>query len=111
FYGALALAKHVIRFDVPMPARYERTAPALVVEEIATAALKAQGLGHAFPLGILDDVAELTAAIDMHDQISAKLFKAIGIEQMRVADDEGVEPLARAAAAALALETLRRAKA
>ncbi|MEG3182137.1 phage terminase small subunit [Sphingomonas sp. LT1P40] len=111
YAGALGLAKHVIRFDVPMPARYERTAPALVVEEIATAALKAQGLGQSFPLAILDDVATLTASIDMHDQISAKLFKAIGIEQMRAADDDAAEPLARATAAALALETLRRAKA
>jgi hypothetical protein len=110
FAGALTLAEHVLAHDVPLPARYERTAPALIVEEIATAALKAQGAGESFALEILERVAELTADADMHDEIRAKLAKAIGVEQMRAAEDGAAEPLAQASAAAIALGTLRRAQ-
>jgi hypothetical protein len=110
FPGALVLAEHVLKHNVPLPARYERTAPALIVEEIATAALKAQGAGGAFPLEILARVEELTAEADMHDEIRAKLAKAIGVEQMRAAEDDAAEPLARAVIAGKALELLRRAQ-
>lgn len=110
FAGAMVLVEHVLAHNVPLPARYERSAPALIVEEIATAALKAQQAGESFPVQTLARVDALTAQADMHDEIRAKLKKAIGVEQMRTAEDEAAEPLARAAAAALALETLRRAQ-
>lgn len=110
FDGALVLVEHVLTHSVPLPARYERTAAAFVTEEIATAALKAQQAGQNFPFHILARVAELTAKTDMHDQIRAKLMKAIGVEHMCGAEDETGEPLARAAAAALALESFRRAQ-
>lgn len=77
---ALALAGHAIRFNVAMPSRYERDAPTLVLEEVATAALKAQAKGERFPLWVLEAVEELTFGIDMHDEPRAKLMKAIGTE-------------------------------
>ncbi len=83
---ALELADHVVRYEVPLPSRYERTAPALIVEEISDAAIKAQTANQPFPLSVLEHVEELTADADMHDQIRAKLNKAIGIELARAAD-------------------------
>jgi hypothetical protein len=82
---ALELAEHVLRFDVKLPARYERDAPTLVLEEIAEAALKAQAKGDTFPIEILEQVDELTADVDMHDEPRAKLLKAIGAELVRAA--------------------------
>jgi hypothetical protein len=82
---ALELAAHVLRFDVKLPARYNRDAATLVLEEIAEAALKAQARGDAFPLDVLEQVEELTAGIDMHDEPHAKLLKAIGAELVREA--------------------------
>ncbi|WP_267382621.1 MULTISPECIES: phage terminase small subunit [unclassified Sphingomonas] len=84
---ALELAEHVVRHDVALPARYARSAPALITEEIATAALKLQAAGKSFPLDVLDAVEELTAGADMHDEIRAKLHKAIGFELARHADE------------------------
>jgi hypothetical protein len=110
FTGALSLAEHVLAHDVPLPARYERSAPALIVEEIAEAALKTQSAGAAFPLDILCRVDELTTDADMHDEIRAKLFKAIGVEHARLADAEDTDPLTRAIAAGAALTALRGAQ-
>jgi len=109
FEGALRLAEHVLAHGIPLPARYERTAPALIVEEIATAALKAQGAGESFPCAVLERVAELTADADMHDEIRAKLAKATGVELMRKYEAEA-DPELRAVAGATALNGLRRAQ-
>ncbi len=84
---ALELADHVVAYDVPLPSRYERSAPALIVEEIADAAIRAQTAKQSFPLDVLEHVEELTADADMHDQVRAKLQKAIGTELARTADD------------------------
>jgi len=83
---ALELAAHVLRYDVPLPGRYQRDAASLIAEEIATAALKAQAAGDAFPLEVLEQVELLVADADMHDEIRAKLMKAIGTEYARAAD-------------------------
>jgi len=88
---ALRLAAHVLRHDVKLPARYQRDAPTLVLEEIAEVALKAQAQGQAFPLDVLEQVEALVAGIDMHDEPRAKLLKAIGTELARAA--EGAEGL------------------
>lgn len=112
YAGALALAEFVLRHDVPLPHRYQRAAPALIAEEIANAALKAQLAEQPFDLDVLHRVEELTADADMHDEIRAKLFKAIGFEMAREIDAMGEQPAALMHAAALAaLEPLKRAQA
>ena len=58
---ALELAEHVVRFNVALPDRYKRSAPALIVEEISLYALKVQSRGDVFPLWVLERVAVLTA--------------------------------------------------
>jgi hypothetical protein len=106
---ALELAEHVLRFDVPLPARYQRGAAPLIAEEVATVALKAQAKGQSFPLDVLHEVDFLTGDVDMHDEIRAKLMKALGTELAREADSVAGTP-EFTAAAARALEPLRRAQ-
>lgn len=110
FDGALVLIEHVLDHNLPLPARYERSAPALIVEEIATAASKVQQAGEAFPFEILARIDMLTDKADMHDQIRAKLKKAIGIEQMRSALNDAGDAITNKPLAKLALETLGRAR-
>lgn len=110
FDGALALVEHVLAHNLPLPARYERSAPALIVEEIATAASKVQQAGESFPFDILARIDTLTADADMHDQIRAKLKKAIGVEQMRGALNDAGDALTNLELAKSALETLGRAR-
>lgn len=109
FRGAIELAEYMLRHDLPMPARYQRTTAALVAEEIATAAAKAQAAGAGFDLDILHDTEILTADADMHDQIRAKLFKAIGLQT--ALDVEAAEAGAvHRETFGKALEALRRAQ-
>jgi len=106
---ALELADHVVAYDVPLPSRYERSAPALIVEEIADAAIRAQTAKQSFPLDVLEHVEELTADADMHDQVRAKLHKAIGTELARTAEDLDPTKPEFVVAAVRALAPLREA--
>ncbi len=85
---ALDILPFLLRHNVAMPSRYNRDAPTIVVEEIADAALKAQAVGAPFALSVLERIEELTAGIDMHDEVRAKLAKAIGSELLRQAETE-----------------------
>ncbi|MBS7660570.1 terminase [Pseudomonas lalucatii] len=76
--GALAIAAYVLQHGLVMPDRFERTTGTLIAEEIAEAALKAQKAGEAFPLSVLENAEQITAAQDMPDQARAKLHLAIG---------------------------------
>ncbi|WCM29182.1 phage terminase small subunit [Sphingomonas sp. QA11] len=110
YEDALPLIDYVLRFNIALPTRYERTAPALIVEEIAEAAIKAQALGVSFPLGVLEQVEQLIGKADMHDQIRAKLHKAIGVELADRAEEiDGAAP-EFAPAVEGALAHLRRAQ-
>ena len=109
YAGALTLAAHMLRHELPMPARYNRDTATTVTEEIADAALRAAGSGEAFALDILMRTADLTAKADMPDQVRAKIEKAIGIEIARQAageeDTDRVTQLQRQA-----LDALKRAQ-
>lgn len=110
YHEAMPLIDYVLAYDIALPARYERTAPALIVEEIAEAAIRLQGTGGSFPLEILEAVEAPTLASDMHDQIRAKLHKAIGAELATLA--ETIEPATPefVPVAERALAALRRAQ-
>lgn len=84
---ALELAEHVLRFHIELPTRFRRDAATLLVEEFAEAAMRDQALDKRFPLDLLYRVEELTAGIDMHDEVQAKLQKAIGVELVHAAGD------------------------
>lgn len=89
FEGAMPLAHYVVRNDVPLPPRYDRTAPAFIVEQISEGALIAIEAGIGCDVSLLEELDELTADCDMHDQIRAKLMKAIGLEYDRRAGEAG----------------------
>lgn len=78
YQGALEIAGYVIKHNLLMPDRFERSTGTLIAEEIANAALKAQKAGEGFPLSVLTDAAALTAEQDMPDQARAKLHLALG---------------------------------
>jgi hypothetical protein len=110
FEDALELVEHVLAYDIALPSRYARTAPALIAEEIAGAALKAQLAGEPFSLDILETIELLTDDSDMHDEIRAKLQKAIGFEQAREAEALDPTGLDFIVAVERALIPLRRAQ-
>ena len=85
--GAISLAEFVMRHKVAMPPRYQRDAATILMEEIADAAIKAQGANESFSLTTLEEVADLTGHLDIHDQVRAKLLKAIGVEQLDRGED------------------------
>jgi hypothetical protein len=88
YLGALEIAGYVIKHNLLMPDRFERSTGTLIAEEIANAALKAQKAGESFPLSILEDAATLTAEQDMPDQARAKLHLALGKANAEKAPDE-----------------------
>lgn len=107
---ALDIAEHVLRFGLVMPDRYKRDAATLVVEEIAEAAIRAQASGQTFPLDVLEKVEALTIGTDMHDEVQAKLQKALGFELARTAGEIDTGPTDYLAVATRALALLRRAQ-
>lgn len=113
FANALGLAEYVLKHELPLPERFDRTAGTLIAEEIAEAALKAFGQGGDFDLAVLDFVDTLTHAEDMPDQVRAKLFKARAIHADRAATaiDAAADGPAgqRQAGFAIALDLYRRA--
>lgn len=84
FERGLDLAEHVLRFALAMPQNIQRTAPTVVAEEIAEAALAADRDGKEFPLALIDRAAQLVDGLDMPDQVRAKLFKARGRSLLHV---------------------------
>lgn len=91
YMPALDVAEFLLRHRVEMPSRYARDVPTIVVELIADAAAKTQNAGEPFDPAVLDTADNLTAGLDIHDEVRAKLLKAIGIEQLRKAEDMPAE--------------------
>lgn len=110
--AALDVARYVLAHDLQLPERYSRKPATLIAEEFAEA-----GLRHPaeIDLATLQAVQELTAGADMHDQVRAKLHKAIGLAL--AAQAEAFEPEAesgvaggKAALVDAALNELNRAR-
>nr|WP_313211449.1 phage terminase small subunit [Stutzerimonas nitrititolerans] len=78
FADALSIGAYVLKHNLKMPDRFERTTGCLLAEEIANAALKVQKAGGEFPLFVLEQARLITAEQDMPDQARAKLHLAIG---------------------------------
>ena len=86
YEGAFPLIEYVLRWGLALPERFNRTAATMIAEEFADAALKALGQGEDFDLETLQRIDALTADHDMHDQVRAKLQKALGQQFARLAD-------------------------
>lgn len=100
YAGALDIARYAIEHRMTLPDQYDRPLATAIAEEFAEAALA--GFKHATPAMCVDaaqlaEVAQLTGSADMHDQVRAKLHKALGY----TADHGGDTPAA--------LDHLRRA--
>lgn len=78
FAGALDLAAYVLKHKLALPDEYERTPATVIVEQFADAALVAMKAGEPFDTEQLMAVEQLTQGYDMHDQVRAKLYKALG---------------------------------
>ncbi|MGO2242736.1 MAG: phage terminase small subunit [Halomonas sp.] len=79
--GAIAIAKYAIKHGLTPPDQFERGTAAIIAEEVADQALKQldeEGVDITALLVHLIDVELLTRDADMHDQIRAKLHKALG---------------------------------
>jgi hypothetical protein len=93
YAGALPLIAYVLRHRVPMPSQINRTAATFVTEEIVDAALAAFDLASAeatepaFSIEVLAELEDLVADEDMHDEVKAKLQKAIGKALAASGDD------------------------
>lgn len=77
--GALAIARYALRHRLTLPDQYERSTAAALAEEFADAAFAAIRDGGTFDVEQLVEIERLTEDADMHDQIRAKLHKAIGL--------------------------------
>lgn len=100
FAGALDIARYAIAHRMTLPDQYDRTLSTAIAEEFAEASLssfKKDANGERVSVAQLNEVAQLTASHDMHDQVRAKLHKAIGYTLERDGDSPA------------ALEHLRRA--
>lgn len=96
--AALPLARYVVRHKLTLPDRFDRTAPTLICEEIADAALKRLGQGPddntdadergfmTAMLTTLGDVDQIVDGCDIFDQVRAKHEKAQGLTLIRLVD-------------------------
>lgn len=81
----MTLARYAIKHGLEMPDQYKRSVPAVVAEECADMAMRIfdvateqlEALQGTYAL--LLDALDMTESVDMHDQIQAKLFKALGM--------------------------------
>lgn len=78
FAGALDIARYALTHRMTLPDQYDRPLATAIAEEFAQAALAAFKLGDAFDADQLAEVMTLTGSADMHDQVRAKLHKALG---------------------------------
>ena len=85
---ALEIAEYAIIHDLQTPDQYERTTGCLIVEEISTAALASENDESPFSLETLNRVQDLTAELDMFDQVRAKFFRALAEAHEREGNDE-----------------------
>ncbi|SDE41412.1 phage terminase small subunit [Paraburkholderia lycopersici] len=78
YAGALDIARYALKHRMTMPDQYDRPLATAIAEEFAEAAIAAFKRRETFDRAQLEEVAQLTASADMHDQVRAKLHKAAG---------------------------------
>jgi hypothetical protein len=77
--GALDIARYALRYNLSMPENHHRTAPYMLAEEVALAALRARDAGQPVDAAILLDTINLTGTADMPDEVRARLHKVTGL--------------------------------
>lgn len=92
--GAIAIARYALKHGLTPPDQFERGTAAIIAEEVADQALKLlddDNTNTTELLAQLEDVEQLTGDADMHDQIRAKLHKALGYAQRANAQLEAAQ--------------------
>lgn len=82
--GAVAIARYALAHGLNPSEEFKRSTAAIIAEEVADQSLTQlddEGIDVVVLLGYLVDVEAMTRAADMHDQVRAKLFKAMGYAQ------------------------------
>ena len=92
FNQGLSLAEYALQNELKMPDSFSRSTASIVAEEIGNAAHKTYQDGQVFKLDVLEKANQLTVNHDMHDQIRAKLYLAIGRTFLQL--DRGSEAVA-----------------
>lgn len=98
FDGALAIAAYALSNGLTLPDQFERSLASLVAEQFADAALSSFLDGEKFDAASLELVDDLTREADMHDQVRAKLYKALGYAMQAAAPARALDYLRRAVA-------------
>lgn len=86
---ALDIAEYAVNHDLQTPDQYERTIGCLIAEEIADVALASNNDETPFSHDVLLRTAELTAELDMFDQVRGKLYRAIAESHERYGNEKG----------------------
>ncbi|HAV1971896.1 TPA: terminase endonuclease subunit [Enterobacter hormaechei subsp. steigerwaltii] len=76
--GAIEIARYALRYNLSMPG-HARSAPYMLAEEVALAALRARAAGEPVNASELLSVIELTLTADMPDEVRARLHKVTGL--------------------------------
>lgn len=82
--GAVAIARYALKHGLNPPDQFARSTASIIAEEVAEQALKLLDAESTDVLALLKqliDVEGLTRQADMHDQVRAKLYKALGYAQ------------------------------
>lgn len=79
FAQALRIGAYVLHHNLHMPDQYDRNAATVIADGIADAMLKALAIGQPTDLDVIRNALALIAGHDVHDQVRAKLHKAIGL--------------------------------
>jgi hypothetical protein len=77
--GAIEIARYALRFGLSMPDGHARTAPYMLAEEVALAALRARAASQPVDVQPLLSVIEMTRTADMPDEVRARLHKVAGL--------------------------------
>ena len=96
FPSAVAIARHALAHNMPMPDRFQRNAATVLAEEVADAMLARATTGGEIAGETLVDVAALVEPQDMPDQVRAKLYKAMGLFYEKYDPESALEVFTRA---------------
>jgi Phage small terminase subunit len=77
--GAIEIARYALRYGLSMPEGHSRTAPYMLAEEVALAAIRARAAGQPVEVQPLLTVIEMTRNADMPDEVRARLHKLAGL--------------------------------
>ncbi|MBP8005509.1 MAG: terminase [Acinetobacter sp.] len=83
FDQGLSLSEYALQNDLKMPDSFSRSTATVIVEEIGNAARLKHKAGEDFNLETLEKAFELTAEHDMPNEVSAKLYVALGRSSLK----------------------------